>query len=52
MSVVRLIERRERVFRAKGIDVLDGTPLRDIKPYVSTFDYRADAKIGTLEGRT
>jgi tRNA-Thr(GGU) m(6)t(6)A37 methyltransferase TsaA len=52
MSVVRLVERNGRVLRVKGIDVLDGTPLIDIKPYVPTFDYRADAKIGWLEGKT
>jgi tRNA (Thr-GGU) A37 N-methylase len=37
--VVRLIERRGKVLRVKGIDVLDGTPLIDTKPYVPTFDY-------------
>jgi tRNA-Thr(GGU) m(6)t(6)A37 methyltransferase TsaA len=52
MSVVRLVERKGRVLRVKGIDVIDGTPLIDIKPYVPSFDHRADARIGWLEGKT
>ncbi|WP_455286415.1 tRNA (N6-threonylcarbamoyladenosine(37)-N6)-methyltransferase TrmO [[Eubacterium] cellulosolvens] len=53
MSLVRLVERKGGVLRVEGIDVLDGTPLIDIKPYVPSFDLdqRADVKIGWLEGR-
>ena len=29
-----------------GVDMLDGTPLLDIKPYVPAFDDRADAEVG------
>ena len=45
MSVVRLIERKGSILRMKGIDVLDGTPLIDMKPYVSSFGHRADVRI-------
>ncbi|MBI9083594.1 MAG: tRNA (N6-threonylcarbamoyladenosine(37)-N6)-methyltransferase TrmO [Desulfobacterales bacterium] len=38
LSVVRLISVEENVLRVQGIDVLDGTPLLDIKPYVARFD--------------
>ena len=38
MSPVQLIDRKENVLRVRGIDVLDGTPLLDIKPYVPEFD--------------
>ncbi len=31
------------------IDILDGTPLLDIKPYVPEFDIRTVDKIGWLE---
>jgi tRNA (adenine37-N6)-methyltransferase len=51
MSVVRLIERKGRVLRVKGIDVLDGTPLIDIKPYVPSFDHSTDVGIGWLQGK-
>jgi tRNA-Thr(GGU) m(6)t(6)A37 methyltransferase TsaA len=37
LSVVRLLRRKGRVLFVKGIDVLDGTPLLDIKPYVPDF---------------
>ena len=51
MSVVRLVERKRRVLRVEGIDVLDGTPLIDMKPYVPSFDHRADVRIGWLQGK-
>ncbi len=33
LTVVRLIEHKGNVLRVKGIDMLDGTPVLDIKPY-------------------
>lgn len=51
ISVLRLLKRRENILQVKGIDVLDGTPLIDMKPYVSNFDQITDVKIGWLEGR-
>lgn len=38
ISVVRLLRRRGRTLYVDGIDVLDGTPLLDIKPYTARFD--------------
>jgi tRNA (Thr-GGU) A37 N-methylase len=35
---VSLIRREGNVLRLKGLDILDGTPLLDIKPYVARFD--------------
>lgn len=34
-SVVELLERRGNVLKVKGIDAVDGTPVLDIKPYLS-----------------
>ncbi len=31
------------------LDILDGTPLLDIKPYVPEFDERSEIRIGWLE---
>ena len=45
-SVVRLVRREESVLHLEDVDVLDGTPLLDIKPYVTRFDYREDARCG------
>jgi tRNA (Thr-GGU) A37 N-methylase len=38
MSIVRLKERDGNILVVEGIDVLNKTPLLDIKPYVSRFD--------------
>lgn len=38
LSVVRLIGRADRVLRIADVDISDGTPLLDIKPYVPEFD--------------
>ena len=39
LSVVRLREVRGNVLIVENVDVLDGTPLLDIKPYVPAFDH-------------
>lgn len=46
MSIVRLISREGNVLTVDGVDMLDGTPLIDIKPYVARFD----SIPGTSEG--
>ena len=51
LSVVRLLERKENILYVKGIDVLDGTPLLDIKPHVPDFELGEMVKIGWLEGK-
>ena len=38
LSVVRLVQAEGRMLRVENIDVLDQTPLLDIKPYVPHFD--------------
>ncbi len=47
MTVVELLERKGRILRVKGIDMLDGTPVIDIKPY-TRGDQVSDAKFGWL----
>ncbi len=46
ISIVKLIERDKNILHVSGIDVLDGTPLVDIKPYAPKFDFRPDAVDG------
>jgi tRNA-Thr(GGU) m(6)t(6)A37 methyltransferase TsaA len=46
LSIVRLRERHENELIVEDIDVLDGTPLIDIKPYVPDFDIRTDVRTG------
>lgn len=50
-SVVELLERRENVLRVKGLDATDGTPVLDIKPYLS-IDSRKITKGGWLDKET
>jgi tRNA-Thr(GGU) m(6)t(6)A37 methyltransferase TsaA len=56
MSVVRLVAVREVIIVVEGVDMLDGTPLLDIKPYVPTFDAYPEARSGWFDrsssGRT
>jgi tRNA-Thr(GGU) m(6)t(6)A37 methyltransferase TsaA len=52
LSIVRLAERRDNVLHVEGIDVLDGTPLVDIKPYVPDFDVRTGVRVGWYETRS
>lgn len=51
LSVMRLLRIEGRFVYVDGIDVLDGTPLVDIKPYVPAFDAFPDAIPGWLKGR-
>ena len=50
-SVVKLLERNGNILKVREIDVIEGTLLLDIKPYVPRFDSRIDCRIGWLEGR-
>jgi tRNA-Thr(GGU) m(6)t(6)A37 methyltransferase TsaA len=51
ISVVKLLKQKSNILFVKGIDVLDGTPLLDIKPYVPAFDAAKNVRIGWLKGR-
>jgi tRNA-Thr(GGU) m(6)t(6)A37 methyltransferase TsaA len=51
ISVVRLAARQDNILQIEGVDVLDGTPLLDIKPYVSEFDLRDATRSGWLDAR-
>jgi len=49
LSIVRLLRREGSVLWVSDIDIVDGTPLLDIKPYVPEFDLRKTSRIGWLE---
>lgn len=42
ISIVQLIGVHDNLLDVSWVDMLDGTPLLDIKPYVSLFDARAN----------
>ena len=49
LSVVAVVEIKWNVIIVENLDLLDGTPVLDIKPYVGEFDSRAGARFGWLE---
>ena len=49
LSIVQLDRVDGAVLHVRNVDVLDGTPLLDIKPYVPRFDERPGARAGWLE---
>lgn len=49
ISIVRLERIEAERLYIREVDIVDGTPLLDIKPYVPKFDCRAEAKSGWLE---
>lgn len=40
MSIVKLLSRDKNILNVSEIDLLDGTPILDIKPYMTDFEYR------------
>ena len=51
LSVVRLNRVQGEKLFIKDVDIIDGTPLLDIKPYVPEFDRHEKIRIGWLEKR-
>lgn len=51
LSIVRLVERKGNTLYFEGADMLDGTPLLDIKPYIPEFDIFSVEKIGWYQNR-
>ena len=43
---------RGNTLRVRDLDILDGTPLLDIKPYFPQFDCFTNVKSGWLQGST
>ncbi len=48
ISVVRLVKIEKNILHIEDVDIVDGTPLLDIKPYVPEFDIYEVEKIGWL----
>ena len=49
LSVVRLVSVKKNLLYIQDVDILNGTPVLDIKPFVPEFDMREVKKIGWLE---
>lgn len=51
LTIVKLLKRRGRVLLVSGVDIIDGTPLLDIKPYVPNFSRKEKVRIGWLKAK-
>ena len=51
ISIVRLTKIEDNILYIEDVDIIDGTPLLDIKPYVPNFDQRKTTKIGWLKNK-
>lgn len=49
ISIVRILEIKGNEIYTSGLDVLDNTPLLDIKPYINELDAKSDANYGWLD---
>lgn len=45
ISIVELLEKNKNILKVKGVDMVNKTPLLDIKPYIPRFDNRKNVKI-------
>ncbi len=50
-STVALTRREGNILHIRGVDVLDRTPLIDIKPHVPAFDAPAETRIGWMKNK-
>jgi len=49
LSLVRIQKIEKNIITVQGIDVLDGTPLLDIKPYIAAFDEILESSSGWMQ---
>jgi tRNA-Thr(GGU) m(6)t(6)A37 methyltransferase TsaA len=48
VTVLKLLRRQGRVLKVSGVDMIEGTPILDIKPYTPR-EQKPDARFGWLE---
>ena len=44
-STVKLLSRKANILKVTGLDIVDGTPILDIKPYTHQYDKVANPKV-------
>ncbi len=49
LSIVELLSIEGSTLGIRGVDVLDGTPLIDIKPFIATFDQVGESRSGWMQ---
>ncbi|MFX1349828.1 MAG: tRNA (N6-threonylcarbamoyladenosine(37)-N6)-methyltransferase TrmO [Promethearchaeota archaeon] len=51
LSILEILEIKQNEINVKNVDILDKTPILDIKPYIPEFDNLKTNKIGWLQGK-
>ncbi len=51
LCLVELVAREGNILSVKGLDAIDGTPLLDIKPYISPIDEKTNVQVGWIKDR-
>ncbi|MFX0029109.1 MAG: tRNA (N6-threonylcarbamoyladenosine(37)-N6)-methyltransferase TrmO [Candidatus Hermodarchaeota archaeon] len=51
ISILEIIEIRDNMIHIRDIDILDKTPILDLKPYIPKFDNIKTKKIGWMKGK-
>ena len=49
ISIVKLVSVKNNILTIQGVDILDGTPLLDIKPFISKFDTPEHSTSGWMQ---
>jgi len=52
LSIVELVGIEKNLVTVRGIDILEGTPLLDIKPYIASFDAVENSRSGWMKATT
>ncbi len=50
ISIVKLVGVEKNIITVQGIDILNGSPLLDIKPYIAAFDAVQESRSGWMKG--
>jgi len=50
LTVVKVLERQGNILKVSGVDMIEGTPILDIKPYTPR-DQKSPLRLGWLEGK-
>jgi tRNA-Thr(GGU) m(6)t(6)A37 methyltransferase TsaA len=51
LSVVMLVEVQDNILIVENVDILNETPILDIKPYIPAFDLQENVRTGWLSGK-
>ena len=49
LSIVELVGVEKNLLKVRGIDILNGTPLLDVKPYIESFDAVKNSRSGWMK---